>query len=149
MLLAVVACSSSNDKPSDKTTNQTSTAANEAPMVGKYKEAPKLAQLVKAGTLAAVEQRLPEEPAVIEAKDVGKYGGVFKGAAFGPKSGQLDTEGFRLSALLTVESDLKTFKPNILKDYSVSDDFTTYTFNLRKGMKWSNGDPLTADDFMF
>ena len=149
MLLTIVACSSSNDKPSDKTTNQTSTAGNEAPAAGKYKEAPQLTQLVKDGKLAAVEQRLPEEPAVVEAKDVGEYGGVFKGAAFGPKSGQLDTEGFRLTALLTIESDLKTFKPNILKDYEISEDYKTFTFYLRKGMKWSNGDPLTADDFMF
>lgn len=31
----------------------------------------------------------------------------------------------------------------------VSDDGLTYTFNLRKDAKWSNGDPVTAQDFVF
>jgi peptide/nickel transport system substrate-binding protein len=115
----------------------------------KYKEAPQLAKLVKAKKLPPVQKRLPEEPFVVTAKEIGKYGGVYKGAAFGPRSGQLDTEGMRLVGLLTIEPDLKTFKPNLLKSYQISDDSKTFTLNLRKGLKWSNGDPLTADDFLF
>lgn len=34
-------------------------------------------------------------------------------------------------------------------DYSVSDDNLTYTFNLRKDVKWSDGEPFTADDVVF
>ncbi|MDD6284822.1 MAG: ABC transporter substrate-binding protein [Firmicutes bacterium] len=34
-------------------------------------------------------------------------------------------------------------------DYTVSDDRLTYTFTLRDGLKWSNGDDCTADDFVF
>ncbi len=33
--------------------------------------------------------------------------------------------------------------------YDVSKDGLTYTFNLRKGITWSNGDPVTAADFVF
>ena len=32
---------------------------------------------------------------------------------------------------------------------TVSDDGLVYTFNLREDMKWSNGDPVTAHDFVF
>ena len=35
------------------------------------------------------------------------------------------------------------------KDYTVSDDNLTYTFELRDDVKWSNGDPVTAHDFEF
>ena len=35
------------------------------------------------------------------------------------------------------------------KDYKVSDDGLTYTFTIRDDAKWSNGDPVTAEDFEF
>ncbi len=39
--------------------------------------------------------------------------------------------------------------PGVAKDWKVSDDQLTYTFNLRDDMKWSNGEPVTAHDFVF
>jgi oligopeptide transport system substrate-binding protein len=38
--------------------------------------------------------------------------------------------------------------PALAKEVNVSDDRTTYTFQLRDS-KWSNGDPVTADDFVY
>ena len=35
------------------------------------------------------------------------------------------------------------------KSWTVSDDGLIYTFNLREDGKWSNGEPLTADDFVY
>lgn len=35
------------------------------------------------------------------------------------------------------------------QSWTVSDDGLTYTFKLRDGIKWSNGDPVTAHDFEF
>ena len=35
------------------------------------------------------------------------------------------------------------------EDYEISDDDLTYTFTLRDDIKWSNGDPVTAEDFEF
>ena len=40
-------------------------------------------------------------------------------------------------------------QPALAKDVKVSDDKLTYTFTLRDGLKWSNGDPLTSGDFKF
>lgn len=40
-------------------------------------------------------------------------------------------------------------EPGIAKTNSVSKDGLTYTFNLRKNAKWSNGDPVTAQDFVY
>ncbi|AJY76763.1 peptide ABC transporter substrate-binding protein [Paenibacillus beijingensis] len=40
-------------------------------------------------------------------------------------------------------------EPAMAKEWKVSDDGKTYTFTLRDGIKWSNGDPVTASDFEF
>jgi len=40
-------------------------------------------------------------------------------------------------------------QPAMAKDWKISDDGKTYTFNLRDDAKWSNGDPVTAQDFEY
>jgi peptide/nickel transport system substrate-binding protein len=115
-----------------------------------YNEAPQLAELVLQGQLPPVDERLPEEPKVVTPRDeVGQYGGEQRGAAFGPQIGQLDTEALRMQSLLFIEPDLQTLTPNILKGYEASDDFKTWTLHLRPGMRWSDGEPFTSDDFIF
>lgn len=39
--------------------------------------------------------------------------------------------------------------PGAALSYDVSDDQTVYTFHLRPEAKWSNGDPVTANDFVY
>ena len=39
--------------------------------------------------------------------------------------------------------------PNIAKDWEVSEDGSEFTFFLREGMKWSDGEPFTANDITF
>lgn len=39
--------------------------------------------------------------------------------------------------------------PKIATGYTVSEDGLTWTFTLRKDAKWSNGDPVTANDFYY
>ena len=39
--------------------------------------------------------------------------------------------------------------PGAAESWSISDDGKTYIFKLRKNGKWSNGDPVTADDFVW
>lgn len=38
--------------------------------------------------------------------------------------------------------------PGAAESWDVSEDGKTYTFHLREGLKWSNGDPLVAQDFV-
>ena len=157
MILITASCSAGNESSGKPHGNETANNGNqntdeqkqEPSSDSKYKEAPELAELVAKGELPPVEERLPEEPCVVEVSEEGKYGGSYAGGGFGPSHGQLDTEGLRFVGLLQIEPDLQTFTPSILKDYEISSDFKEYTWYLRKGMKWSDGHPFTADDFMF
>jgi len=50
--------------------------------------------------------------------------------------------------LMIVDSENKIV-PGQAESYEVSDDGLTYTYHLRDGLKWSDGSPLTADDFVY
>ncbi len=39
--------------------------------------------------------------------------------------------------------------PGVALDHTVSEDGLTYTFNLRPEARWSNGEPVTANDFVY
>ena len=39
--------------------------------------------------------------------------------------------------------------PNVVKGWDISDDGLTYTLYLREGLRWSNGTPATADDWVW
>jgi peptide/nickel transport system substrate-binding protein len=51
--------------------------------------------------------------------------------------------------LYTVTSDGKDVQPWLAESFDVSDDQLTYTFHLRDGIKFSNGDPVTGEDAAF
>jgi len=50
--------------------------------------------------------------------------------------------------LMKLDKDGKVV-PGMAKEYKISEDDLTYTFVLRDDIKWSNGDPVTAQDFEF
>ncbi|MGQ9632429.1 MAG: ABC transporter substrate-binding protein [bacterium] len=115
----------------------------------KYNEAPMLKELVKAGKLPPVENRLPKEPLVIEPVErIGKYGGTWRRIAVGP--GDVFAAHRLVYENLTRWDPMGTkILPNIAKSWDVSKDGKVFTFYLREGMKWSDGVPFTADDIVF
>lgn len=60
-------------------------------------------------------------------------------------------EGLLMPARTTdgAETTEDLVRPGVAKSWSVSEDGTTYTFELREDAKWSNGDPVTAGDFEY
>jgi len=50
---------------------------------------------------------------------------------------------------LTTETASGRTVPGAALRWNISRDGRTYTFNLRRGARWSNGDPVTAGDFVF
>lgn len=51
--------------------------------------------------------------------------------------------------LVTFSPDCTSILPGAAERWDVSADGKTYTFHLRPGMKWSNGDPLDSGDFLY
>lgn len=92
--------------------------------------------------------------------DLGDYGGTLKLVTFGtgPKTfngwDASDVESHGIGMLQDdslVDIDPWTGKPipKLAKSFSLSPDCRTITFVLRKGLKWSDGQPLNADDIVF
>ncbi len=53
-----------------------------------------------------------------------------------------------LSGLTHINADLVA-QPDLASDWTVADDGKEYTFNLRQGVKFHNGDAFTADDVIY
>ncbi len=118
----------------------------------KFKESPATAAQVSEGKLPAVDERLPSEPLVITPYEkIGQYGGQIRTGGLGTSlyDGDCDLVTGRVQNLLRITPNLREAVPNLLKDWSMSSDFKVLTCYMRKGMKWSDGQPLTADDWMF
>jgi len=114
-----------------------------------YNEAPLLADMVAAGDLPPVDERLPAEPLVEEVVDgIGQYGGTLRRAFLGPGDHNNYTRVV-YDALVRHAPDGSEVIPHIAKGWESNDDFTEWTVFLREGMKWSDGAPFTADDIMF
>lgn len=56
---------------------------------------------------------------------------------------------FLYRALLIPDYQFKEVKPDLAKEYSISDDGTVYTFVMKDDIKWSDGEPITAEDVEF
>ena len=52
------------------------------------------------------------------------------------------------AGLFTYNADHEQI-PDLVDTYEVSEDGMTYTFTLKDGLKWSNGEPLDASDFVY
>jgi len=115
-----------------------------------FSEAPGLAELVKAGKLPPVEQRLPQEPLVLQPlREVGRYGGTWRRAFLGPGDGENGNRIRSGDKPLFWDVTGTKIMPSVAKGYEISPDGKRTVLFLRKGMKWSDGAPFTADDFMF
>ncbi len=128
----------------------TFTGIETGPLPEKFNEAPMLAEMVKAGVLPPVEERVPEEPLVIKpVEGIGQYGGTLHESALGPRQYWDLTHGTCEMYMCQVDNTASMVYPDIAKGYELSEDKKTLTIYLRKGMKWSDGQPFTADDIMF
>jgi peptide/nickel transport system substrate-binding protein len=122
----------------------------------KGKEAPRLAELVERGELPQVEERLPKEPMVLEPVErIGNYGGDWNLIML-----PTDPGGDRLNTTIGYEQLLRwktdttelvadQVIPNVAEGFEVGRDGAEYTFRLREGIRWSDGEPFTADDIVF
>lgn len=115
-----------------------------------FREAPALAELVEAGKLPPVAERLPQDPLAIRPPEqCGPYGGTW--ARFATSVGDIGVFEARLAyeGLVRWDPMGREIWPNLAVRWEVADGGRTYTFWLRRGVRWSDGEPFTADDILF
>ncbi len=122
--------------------------ATDEPVVvpdSKYSQAP----MLDAMDLPPVDERVSDEPMVVPVvESIGEYGGIWHSA-----SGDDGLGGFRMKIYdppVRWKADYTGYEPGLLvKMPEWSDNGQTITMVLRKGIKWSDGEPFTTDDLKF
>ncbi len=114
-------------------------------------ESPILHELVRKGELPSVAERTGPEPVVLQGVEgIGRYGGAWYrlGVSDDDISGVMRT---RLSNANLVRWSPNGYPivPHLAKSWTVSPDQKVYTFTLRRGVRWSDGELFTAADIMY
>ncbi len=133
------------------TTESTEAEESETSVDTKEKEAPMLAEQVAAGTLPKLEDRMPAAEDVMvepDIKSLGQYGGSITSTT--NDQGHWGWGPWTEEGMFRFKQDGSgQVEANVCKDFSPNEDATVWTIELRKGMKWSDGEPFTADDVIF
>ncbi|MBN1937256.1 MAG: hypothetical protein JW934_21530 [Anaerolineae bacterium] len=160
----VAACAKTTVAPKDVAT-ATPKAAAEATATpvpvkeASKNEAPAMTELVASGKLAPVNERLPVTPFVVgpgvlvveEDLDwqVGTYdGGILRTVTTNP-TWSYPCQHALENILNTPKHKTGPITGSIVESFSVNDEITEFTFTLRKGLRWSDGEPMTMDDVKF
>ena len=120
--------------------------AHAAEPMGGYIENPNLVAEVARGALPPIGERLPEHPSVVKLKEPGQYGGELRTLMASAKDTRLMVV-YGYARLMRWTPSLELV-PDILESVDNEDD-RVFTLHLRKGHKWSDGQPFTSEDFRY
>ena len=113
-------------------------------------ESPILAKLVAEAKLPPVAQRVGPEPVVVEGVEgIGRYGGTWYRLTTETKVPEEIVSRLSYVTLVRWSPQGYPIVPHLTKSYEVFNDNREFVFHLRKGVRWSDGEPFTADDIMF
>ncbi len=118
--------------------------------IATFRESPMLRREVAQGKLPPLRQRLPDDPIVVEPlKGIGRYGGT--AIVFTTQNTSLGEGGIlcNLEPPLRIGPEVRRTLPNYARAWQYSHGGRVVTLFLRKGIRWSDGHPLTADDYVF
>jgi peptide/nickel transport system substrate-binding protein len=110
-----------------------------------FVETPMLKAEVAAGRLPPVEKRLPLHPLVMDNAH-GRHGGNLQSLAGRSRDTRLFTI-YGYTRLVVYSPELKII-PDIAESYEAVEG-RSFTFKLRKGHRWSDGQPFTTEDFRY
>ena len=109
-----------------------------------FNEAPWCAELVKQGKIPAVDDRLGD-PLVLPPSDgIGKYGGTWRRLYLYVGDHGMNGDSDRLNVY---DGNGMVIMPHLGKSTVMSPDGRSVTITLRKGHRWSDGEPFTADNW--
>jgi peptide/nickel transport system substrate-binding protein len=111
-----------------------------------FSEAPLLADL----ELPQVDQRLPANPlVVVPPHQEGPYGGTWTRFATGPADIGFFRYRLTYDGLVRWGPMGREIRPNLATHWEIADEGRTYTFHLRRGVRWSDGHFFTSADILF
>jgi peptide/nickel transport system substrate-binding protein len=160
----VTACAQQTEAPTQAPAAATATAVPEAtnttiptraatntpvPTPVEVKEPPTLSEQVQAGSLPPLDERLPQNPLVISMswQTPGKYGG--RQRMFDSWLGGDQEESMYGNSPIRWVDDGLGVDQGWLQEWENNEDKSEWTLYLRKGIKWSDGEPFTVDDIMY
>jgi peptide/nickel transport system substrate-binding protein len=130
-----------------------------------------LVGLLVCTSLAALGQGYATQPADALIFPIGVAGTVYADMELGVRGGTIhisqieDPKGWNNSTahetsttwftgrqhrgLVNLDHISGALVPDLAKSWEISDDSLVITFHLREGLKWSDGEPITADDVVF
>jgi len=110
------------------------------------RELPFFAAKVANGELPPMRARIPSEPSLAELEALGRPGGELRLLMASPKDSRfMVVYGY---ARLVRYTPALALVPDILRAVDVEED-RVFTLHLRKGHKWSDGQPFTSEDFRY
>ena len=113
------------------------------------KEAPTLGKLVADGKLPPLASRLPASPMVVQVEKIGTYGGTLRRGLRGSADHNGILKIIGNQSLVRWNLEFTQVLPNVADKWEVNAESTEFTFHLRPGMKWSDGQNFGADDIVF
>lgn len=114
-----------------------------------YSEAPTFRLMAENGQLPTVENRLPENPLVFHPPtEIGQYGGILRFIGESPGGGAFANETGH-DGLVMLPIDGGAPDPYVAESWKIENNGAKWTFNLRKGTKYSDGAPFTSEDYDF
>ncbi len=133
---------------------------NDLPVPGTFVEPPSLRKRVAAGELPPLRERLPEKPVVVGPGTLivpghldwqpGRYGReVLIGATSAINDDPDSRDACMEHIINTPKMHSAPITGNIADLLVVNDDNTVFTIRIRKGLKWSDGHPVTTEDVRF
>ncbi|MBY6048913.1 ABC transporter substrate-binding protein [Vannielia litorea] len=97
-----------------------------------------------------MEERLPAQPEVVTGlENIGTYGGKLRRMLGGSNDHNSILRIISPQGLTRWKADFSGVVPNVAESWETNEDGSEFTFKLREGMKWSDGEPFTADDVVF
>ncbi len=127
--------------------------------VTSFSESPLLAGLVVGGRLPPVEERFPDNPLVVVPwETIGSYGGALRYSATSVE-GDTYLRYFNETQLLEIKPEPgastivqyvnATLQPGVLEYWEQDAEARRFVFRIRRGLKWSDGAPVTTEDVRF
>ncbi len=119
-------------------------------VAAEYNASPILDAAVENGDLPKVAARLPENPLIVQPTEtLGKYGGTWRMAMRRGRDHALLIRTLGYENLLRWNPEWTGYTVNLAQSYNANSDATEFIFNLREGIRWSDGASFGVEDILF